>query len=322
VAAVCIVASCGDDVDGRVAAVIDDDTTSSPINALLGIDARNAEMVDSEQRAQASIEQCMAAAGFRYIPVFIDPTGGIVSASAPAPDDRSLEYVEQHGYGIADRVQAAVASNGTDEDPNEAIRNSLSPDEMALYDAAMSGITADEVTWDEEGQRPLDPVTGNTIDQAAFVAASADGCLSLAYQGSGPASTGALELITSQAYSDLQDRINADPEMLDLYSGWRSCMSDRGLRYQVSQQVIDHLDARAQDIAHEAESDHHDAAPEQTAELIAELRADEIELALADWTCSRELMERAPGIIRRYEVEFVREHEDLIIQILDQKNED
>ena len=311
-------AACGGPAtDSRIAAVIDDPGVVSPLNHLLGVqgDGR-VDFADQDWAAQEATAACMAEAGFHYEPVIGQ---AVASAGASEFGDRipTRDEVAEHGYGVADAVESGAPVLPDTDDPNGTFRASLSADERLAYDEALTGINEQQVAWNAEEGYAFDPATGEPLTPDQVRERQADGCLSLAYAETTSLDAEAVAILASHSYSDLQFEIMTDPRMIDLQIGWGRCMATMGYRYRSSADIVDELAAEAAEIDHEAASDHHDVTPEELAAMVADLRAREQALAVADWDCSQDLFAEAPEITREYEVEFIAEHEATIVQILD-----
>lgn len=311
---------CGGESDQRIQAAIDDESIVSPLNFLLGVvDEDGDRIIAAEREAQAEIADCMAVAGFTYIPVEIPDAAGPEGMGRLVPGEVDEDVVREAGYGIADSLAAvALESEVPEVDPNEEIRAGLAPAEQEAYDVAISGLTPDEVVWDDVSGAPLDPDSGEELTHAEFAEASADGCLSQAYEDFA-VGDGSAAILAGREYEDLQARILSDDRMIELFDEWSRCMSEQGYAYSSSDQLVGALLVQADELEHEILEDHHDVSTDEAEQAIAELRALEGELAVADFRCSEPLAEQAPEIAREYEIEFLRENEAAIVRILDEQ---
>jgi hypothetical protein len=80
------------------------------------------------------IADCMRAEGFEYVPYVVDPSDW----DQPFEDAYALppaEFTARYGYGIS-TIRADI---DRPEDPNEAIREAMSPAELEAYWVAMHG---------------------------------------------------------------------------------------------------------------------------------------------------------------------------------------
>jgi len=260
--------------------------------------------------AEAEIKDCMARAGFEYTPAVVQDLGASQSIGTPTIDE-----VQKSGYGVADAVAAQIAlMEGAGQDPNDAYLETLSPEQIQAYQGALTGITADEIVFDDEG-RPISAATGEPVSAAEIRAASDDGCASQAYADLlDPAGA---NLLSSDVYLEAQQLVQADPEMLALTADWTRCMASAGYPVRDQAELIRDLDAEADNIVHEAIEDHHDVDENEIDAMIDELRAEEITVALVDFDCSTELFAAAPNITRRVESDFIRDNEDRLVDLLD-----
>lgn len=281
----------------------------SPLAELFGVTLAN-DASTGASAAEAAIVDCMALAGFTYRPIAVPELGPAPSFAAP-----SLAEVQASGYGIADSLDAQIALlQSPTSDPNEAYVASLSRDELQQYQAALTGVTDDEIVFDDEGV-PVDAATGEPVTAADIRAASADGCSTIAYRDFfDPA---AIDLLASDVYLEAQQLVQSDAEMRGLQAAWSTCMASAGYPARDQGDLMREFDEEADDVIHEATQDHHDLNVAEVDAAIDALRAREILVALIDYECSEELFETAPQIVRRVESDFIRDNEDRLIDLLD-----
>lgn len=168
----------------------------------------------AQARVETDIAACMKTKGFDYTPV--DPT----SARAALTGGSNLsdeDFQKQFGYGIA-----TLYNRGTQQtDPNDRIRESLSPADRRAYDQALSG--------------------GNP-QQTFFVAADTGdfsqlgGCTKQATD----ALFGGSQLLTTlqRKLDELDESIVQDQRMVGAYEQWTSCMREQtGESYEDSEAV-------------------------------------------------------------------------------------
>ena len=312
-AAILAVSACSGGPDDRILAVTDDPSILSPLNQLIGISTADAGGND-ERVAQESIADCMARAGFEYLPVSVPGDEGL-SGSAGIP---TREEVERTGYGFAASVEREFDNQAPLVDPNEEIRAGLSGAEGLAYDAAMTGLDADEVTWSPNGQ-PLDPATGLGMSGEAFELASQDGCLYQAY--SSGLNPDAAALLGSDAYFELQQRLASDPRMVALVNAWSECMSAEGYSYRAPEQAPADIAGQAETLLSDIESQSPPPTDNELDRLVDDLRSREVQVALADWDCSADLFADVPGINRELEVQFILDNETVIVDIIEAQAE-
>jgi len=307
---VLIAVACGGDPDERVEAAIATDQ-ASPLAVLFGV-SLDVDPLRGAAGAEVEIADCMARAGFEYSPAAV--IDGIGSTPRGTPQ---LSDVQTSGYGIADSVSTQIALfQGASADPNDAYLETLSAQEIQEYQAALTGITAEEIVFDDSGT-PVDAVSGEPASPAQIRAASDDGCASMAYADLlDPAGA---NLLSSDVYLEAQQIIEADNEMQALTAEWSRCMANAGYPVRDQAELIRDLDTEADNIVHESIEDHHDVDADEVDAMIDRLRAREITIALIDFDCSAELFEAAPEITRRVESDFIRDNEDRLIDLLEQQ---
>lgn len=304
--------ACSTTADPRIDAAALSDSTS-PLAELFGV-SLDEDVATGALAAEDEIADCMARAGFDYTPA--PPPGGGGDTSVGAP---SLEQVQRSGYGIADSVERQLAMLSADgADPNRLYVESLSPDQIKAYQAALTGITDDEIIFDDAGT-PIDPVTRAPVSATDIQRASVDGCASRAYGALFDPRAAAL--LSSDIYLEAQQLVQSDDEMLELTAAWSRCMASSGYPVRSQSELIAELDGDAQAILADAAEASPGADGEVATDIqamIDELRTTEVDRALIDFDCSQELFERAPAITRRVEAEFIRDNEDRLVDLLDQ----
>jgi len=305
--------ACSSSVDQRVLDLTADETVMSPLNSLIGVDPTSGTSgADQERAAQESIADCMARAGFSYQAVALPESPSALAVSGtPTRTD-----IEQIGYGIAASVEFELTGDAHEAlaDPNEDLRAGLSEQEVIAYDTAMSGLSADEVTWSADGE-PIDAQTGDVMTFEAFEEASQDGCLYQAYQPS--TNNGSAKLLGSDAYQQLQQRLMSDERMQSLLAGWTQCMSAEGYSYRTSEDIYAELATEADALMGAHFND--GVSGDELGARIDDLRAHETQIAVVDFDCSAGLFELAPAINRELEVEFILDNEAIIIELLESR---
>ena len=174
------------------------------------------------QRRQLQVEgliaDCMKAKGFEY--VALDPTASARPGATPGQvvivqglsED---EFRNLYGYGRTTLYDAkAGTTKGLIENPNDKIRDALSPADQTAYDKALTG--------------------GSSAGTFAFAVDEGDfsilgGCNKEAAEkvfGSGQA----LEEVQT-ALDEIDSRVASDRRFLDAVRSWSGCMNDAGHEY-------------------------------------------------------------------------------------------
>lgn len=239
-------------------------------------DALRAKELEREEL----IAVCMAAQGFDYVPAVVDqsalknPTSAVQGA-----DLDPIERARQFGYGFIDEQVAALEEPPqVPVDPNEAIRELLSPDGAAQWTAARAecDIAPPPVEVADDLAKFNDPVF-QEFDQDS---------------------------------TDLAVTIALDPRSVTLESSWSNCLSDAGFPSftfmgEQGNYLSDLWESR-RDLPGWVEGKLPDPA------WLQDVRAQEIALAVADETCQKDLdyVARTGEVRREYESAFVAERSD------------
>ena len=279
-------------------------------------------IAEQQQLIEIEIQACMQAQGFTYVPE--DNSDGLRFFLASANQGISeADYAATEGFGISTRFDAIFEGDIdlTDaSDPNDEHLASLSEGERDAWQFALRGQPPER---NEQGQL-IDPETGEVLPPGRGQQATG-GCRLEAQE----AIRGDLDSLDdlSDAFAELDERIDADPRITELRREWSACMLDRGFDYD------DTADARAdfnqrirpllrsffeasgvqaggrgggqagalQALAAQGLSD------EQEAEL-SQLQDLEIATAVASLECAGDGPEEIAEITARYEAEFVAEN--------------
>ena len=121
-------------------------------------EAQEAQYREQEARIQESIRQCMAEAGFEYLPV-MPPEG----AFAVGGDWDEEEYVKTHGFGITtwygnEELDQAMAEEWVD--PNQETLEAMSESEATAWNEALYGTPEEQEASQIER---TDPETGEVF---------------------------------------------------------------------------------------------------------------------------------------------------------------
>lgn len=268
-------------------------------------DSANAQMMEVEEITA----ECMAEQGFEYIPVDYSSQTSFSSDELDV-EWGTLEFAEQYGYGATTNPWGDAEEVPTEGeewvDPNQDYVMAMSETEQAAYYAALYG----EQTYTE----------GEEEVEYDWTTAGCQGRASHEVYESG---TG----MDDEQFTALQDEMSAmwesamaDPRLAELDAEWASCMADAGYTglatvgdaetqfYDrmnvVYEEAYADVDPEATDVDYEAI----DAAIQ--AEL-STLSAEEIETAVADYTCRDQVKytQTQTEINIEYQQDFVDAHQ-------------
>ena len=126
------------------------------------------QFVDHIERTQAAIADCMAAAGFEYIPVDVKTIELAQARVRTDPGYTRRSYKEKWGLGVTTRYDNPVRDTGLG--PNLAIWKALPPSDREAYSRTLWGDdpNADFVfTFDEEDFSSTGGCTRKAVAQVA-----------------------------------------------------------------------------------------------------------------------------------------------------------
>ena len=266
-------------------------------------------MNKAQAATEALIAECMSKEGFEYEP--FDGSYSIAADPAPsgAPEEGTLEYAEQYGYGLSDspgREQTETELDDQPEvpvDPNAEYFESLSESEQAAFTETMYGSSPDE---------PADPDAVYDWKQAGCQGAAQHEVEKDASGATGawadPANAELFESIGA-VYTKYTNPENPAPETIILNEEWASCMAEAGFSdYGSPDDAVAALLSELNALSGTGAED--EAPVEPSAEDTAAFTKHEIEVAVADVKCNEKVGYDAE--IKRLndaaEQEFVDEH--------------
>ncbi len=306
----------------------------SPLAAFLGDEGYGAErsleararLVERERIQQALIVDCMAAAGFDYVPV--DPAaggvlGGTLGTGVPGQefDDGSADWAARWGFGytttrfaqqeVGDDLighrRGAEQSGATD--PNLAVAAGLLPEELEAWFAALYG---DQSSGFEVG-----------------------GCLGEAVVATEAVALGFYDEFGARL-DELYASVEADPRIIEAEAAVTACVAEQGLVHRSAEDTFGEFDRELRIVLEEAvhpadgmsdvelarlsaaEVDELLRRPRtfspQGRALLARLQAEEIDLALAVNRCGggQALAALRSVVTAEYEEAFVTANAEML----------
>jgi hypothetical protein len=277
---------------------------------------------EKQQQVQELVAACMMEAGFEYLPYV--PT-------APEPEpvlEGDLDWARTYGYGISTIDMAAPDPS---EDPNTAITAAMSESERAAYQQALFG-SSFQSTRSAGGPvaaappveipPPGDNADGSTAPPTGD-ADSAPGCIPTASSQvyGEPDVVDMQEFDTLfEALGKLQASVEQDPRVVPLVAAWSDCMADAG---HPGFKAVD--DARNSIMSRWADLNGWQFTPveggggsvsvaggdevtEPDPAKVAEIRTDEIALAVIDLGCRQDHQATYDEVRTELEQKFVDEH--------------
>ena len=228
------------------------------------------------EKTQALISQCMADAGFEYVPVDVQTVEAAQARVRRDPGDTRVGYKEKWGLGVTTRFDHPVRDIGLG--PNLKIWKSLPERDQEAYSHTLWGDdpTADFVwTFDEEDFSPTGGCTRKAVAQV-FTPAQLKG-----------------------TYVNPKDvLVESDPRIIEALHNWSKCMRARGYDYKRDQdEIIDEYGERLDQIVGDSDPTKLTGA---RLDALHKLQQEEIKVSLADVACE---IKYADDVFREVEIE-------------------
>jgi len=218
-----------------------------------------------------STHSCMTGQGFRYAK--IDWLAKEAERRSQRPLVSDEEYMSANGYGVADSLDAPEVYRSGIVDPNDAIRDSLSQNELDAWRAQQSQCRA-------EAERQ---VTRHGVVHWALW----------------------------DDLQRLREAVDADPRIAAAFAGWSSCMAAQGHRYADREQIFAYLEGFAEPLRSRLRAlggpDNIDAAYQAD---LDSLIAIEVEIARADLECRKPLEQVQYEVEVEHQQRYLDENQD------------
>lgn len=264
---------------GQVDPVDGSPSTSVPLPGTQAFGLTEAEFTAYVEEVEGLIADCMAEAGFEYVPVDVTAVLEVGVWMRADPNMTREEYKSQWGYGISTREDNPPREIGLGQQ-NIQIYESLPESEKIAYDRTLFGDDSDETF-------------ALALDDEDF--SGIGGCTEEAVLAVFPE-----EMMSSSFINPKDVLIESDPRVIAADEAWMECMSEQGYEYEDQDEIIEEYEERY-DALTDGE-DPEDLSGEDVAAL-EELQAEEIAVALRDLECQGPLDE----VIREVEIEIYGE---------------
>jgi hypothetical protein len=236
-----------------------------------------AQYVQHIQKTQALIAQCMADAGFEYIPVDVKTVETAQARVRSEPGYTRRTYKEKWGLGVTTRFDHPVRDTGLG--PNLKVWKSLPKADQEAYSHTLWGDDpgADFVwSFDEEDFSSTGGCTRKAVAQV-FTPAQLKG-----------------------TYVNPKDvLVDSDPRIIEALHNWSKCMHARGYDYKKDQdEIIDEYGERLDQLVGDS-----DPTRLTGARLAAlhKLQQQEIKVSIADMECE---IKYADDVYHEVEIEI------------------
>ncbi len=261
-----------------------------------------------EQRVQELVARCMADQGFEYIPYVPNLDFGGFDQE---------QYVAEFGFGYATELvadQDEMQRRFEEEmaaDPNQAIIDAMTPQELDAYQEALWGAAPD-----------IDPETMTEEEiQAAFENFQPSGCMAEAQnQVYNSEAAQAFFLEFGPKIEEVFRSVESDPRILELQEKWAECMREKGYDFASTSEaelyILRQLEALG--VVTDLEVGPNGelmglgmTGVEPDDDRIPQIQAiadEEVEIAVAAFACEEQFTEVYREVQQEYEQRFIDEN--------------
>lgn len=298
---------------------------------------------DEEARRQELIRACMAEEGFDYTPVM--PPDSSFQAFGPGDEE---EMARTQGFGITTWYgnEEQFEQDMEWEDPNQEMIESMSDSERDAYYEALHGTEEEQM---EGSTTETDPETGEEMTVIEGFGAGCEGEASEEVYGDQSETQELWEELQPEMEA-LNERIEADPRMVEYNEEWSACMAEAGFEYESRQQMFESIfeefqqrldeivgqggggqdpfagwsqeeieefmeENTQEEIEEFVEEAREEAQENIDQEALAELQQEEIDLAVANYECGGDFNEVYQEVSAEYEVDFIDDNREILEQI-------
>jgi len=219
------------------------------------------EFAEAVEKTQALIAECMAEAGWEYIPVDVKTVEAAQARVRHDPGYTRRTYKERWGLAVTTRFDDPVRDVGLG--PNLGIYNSLAEqDKVAYFRSLFGGVNKDDFVFalDEEDFSNTGGCTREAVEQV-FTPGQVEG-----------------------TFVNPKDvLIEDDPRIIEAHRQWSLCMKEFGYDYEWDQdEIIEEYEERLEELT---EGEDPSTLTGARAEALRELQQEEIAVSLADLEC-------------------------------------
>ncbi|HSE10825.1 MAG TPA: hypothetical protein VLB29_19335 [Nocardioidaceae bacterium] len=228
------------------------------------------------EQTQAQIAECMADAGFEYVPVDVKTIEAAQARVRMDPGYTRRSYKEKWGLAVTTRYDDPVRDTGLG--PNLEIWQSLPEADQEAYSRTL---------WGDESN-----------DDFVFAFDEED------FSGTGGCTRDAVAKVFTPAqlkgtYVNPKDvLVESDPRIIEAENNWTECMRDAGYDYEDDQdEIIEDFQERLEALV--GEDDPQTLTGARAAEL-RQLQQEEIEVSLVDLDCQ---LKYTDAVFEKVEIE-------------------
>lgn len=229
------------------------------------------------ESVQALIAECMAEAGFEYIPADVETVALAQSAVRVEPGFTREEYKKRWGFGVTTRFDNVVKEIELGPQ-NLRIIASLSEADRLAYERTLYGEDPDATfafTFDEEDFSSTGGCTRKAVEQVFTP-----------------------EQLKGTFVNPKDVLVEEDPRIVEANANWVACMQDAGYSGYLDQdEIIEDFEQRLEELT---EGEDPRTLTGAKAERLRQLQAEEIAISLADLDCQ---IKHLDSVFREVEIE-------------------
>jgi len=231
------------------------------------------QLVNAIEAGESRIAECMADAGFEYIPIDSETFRDAMDAQGTVPGLSDEEFITQYGYGITTLPPTSDFRFGEE---NQAIFDDLSSEDQVAYGRTLVGENT-QATY------------VNMLEAEDFLPAG--GCTETAIK-----EVYTEEQLSPSFFNPFDALVEQDPRMIAAQQAWSECMADAGYDYEMQGDPEDEFVERLDDLAKGADPT---TLTGSDADALAELQGEERAIAKVDFDCAAEHIDAVEQQVER-----------------------
>lgn len=253
--------------------------TTQPLPGTQAFGLTDQEFTTYVEEVESLIAECMAGAGFEYVPVDVTAVLEVGVWRRADPNMSREEFKREWGYGISTRVDDPAREVGLG-DQNVTIYEGLTESEKIAYERTLFG-------------EDPDATFALTLDDEDF--SGTGGCTEEAVTAVFPAA-----MLTSTFINPKDVLVESDPRVTAAEQDWMDCMGEDAYEYEDQDEIIEEFEDRYDELL-----DGKDLDELSGDDLVAleELQSEEIAVAMKDLECQA----LVDPVIREVEIEIYGE---------------
>jgi len=273
---VLVLAACGGGSDEKDAGQTQQPTSGGDGTQQIGREEfgmTEEQLVNAIEAGESRIAECMADAGFEYIPVDSETFRDAMDAQGTVSGISDEEFVAQYGYGITTLPPTSDFRFGEE---NQAIFDDLSSEDQVAYGRTLLGENT-QATY------------VNMLEAEDFLPAG--GCTETAIK-----EVYTEEQLSPSFFNPFDALVEQDPRMIAAQQAWSECMAEDGYDYEMQGDPEDEFVERLDAITGGADPNTLTGGDK---EALTELQGEERAIAKVDFDCAAEHIDAVEQQVER-----------------------